>query len=38
VVFAGGDGLLLLMQPASIDTAITKLDNVFIANSIGFLC
>jgi hypothetical protein len=38
VVLAGGEGLLLLMQPASIDTAISKLDNVFIIHSILIGC
>jgi hypothetical protein len=33
VVFCGGAGLLLLMQPASIEAAISTLDKVFMVNS-----
>jgi hypothetical protein len=33
VVFAGGDGLLLLMQPDSITAATKKLDRIFIIAS-----
>jgi hypothetical protein len=33
VVFAGGEGLLLLIQPASIDAAIKTLHRTFIIAS-----
>jgi hypothetical protein len=33
VVFAGGDGLELLMHPANIPAAIIALSNTFMVNS-----
>jgi hypothetical protein len=33
VVFAGGEGLLLLIQPVSIDAATSKLASTFIIAS-----
>ena len=33
MVFAGGEGLLLLIQPASIDAATSKLASTFIIAS-----
>jgi hypothetical protein len=33
VVFAGGEGLLLLMQPDSMDAAMSKLASTFIIAS-----
>jgi hypothetical protein len=35
VVFAGGEGWLLLIQPASIDAATSKLANTFIIASLN---
>jgi len=35
VVFAGGEGLLLLIQPASIDAATSKLASTFIIASLN---
>jgi hypothetical protein len=35
VVFAGGAGWLLLMQPASIDAAMSKLASTFIIASLN---
>jgi hypothetical protein len=35
VFFSGGAGLLLLMQPASIPAAKTKLVSIFIENSVS---
>ena len=34
MVFAGGEGLLLLIQPASIDAATSKLASTFIVASL----
>ena len=35
MVFAGGEGLLLLIQPASIDAATSKLASTFIIASLN---
>jgi hypothetical protein len=35
VVFAGGEGLLLLIQPVSIDAATSKLASTFIIASLN---